>query len=367
MDDAALADELAGLRHWLLTACLPLWLSHGIDHARGGFFEALDLHTHRCAAPFRRLRVVARQIVVFAQAAALGLPGAEAAVQLGLRFLENHAAQDDGGYAWRFDLDHHPIDRTRDLYDHAFVLLALASAAPLAGKAALRTRALALLAWLDAAFTHQAGGYLESLPPVLPRRQNPHMHLLEALLAAHTAFGDAIFLDRAQNLVDLLETRFVDPDTGALAEYFDHSLVPIRDGARFLVEPGHHCEWVWLLHQAAAAGLRTPQGLAIRLMAFVDRHAINQTTGALLDELGSDGSIRTATSRLWPQTERLRAAFLRAKTSPADQLQAARALSAHLRPDGLWHERRLASGVFADLPAPASSLYHLTGAVLAVS
>ena len=367
-DDAAvLAEKLAGLRRWLLTACLPLWLSHGIDHARGGFFEALDLQTHRCAAPFRRLRVVARQIVVFSQAAALGLPGAEAAVHLGLRFLESHAAQADGGYAWRFDLNHKPIDRTRDLYDHAFVLLALSSAAPLAGAAPLHARALALLAWLDAAFTHQAGGYQESLPPALPRRQNPHMHLLEALLAAHAAFGDTIFLDRAQRLIDLLETRFVDPATGALAEYFDDSLAPIRNGASFLVEPGHHCEWVWLLHQAEAAGLRTPQGLAAGLMVFVDRHAINQATGALMDELGSDGSIRTATARLWPQTERLRAAFLRADASAADQLQATRALSAHLLPDGLWRERRLADGEFANLPAPASSLYHLCGAVLAVT
>ena len=359
--------ELAQLRAWLLDAALPLWLAHGIDHARGGFFEALDLRTHRCAAPFRRLRVVARQIVVFSQAHALGVPGAAQAVRLGLHFLETHAALEDGGYAWRFDLAHKPIDHTRDLYDHAFVLLALASAAKLVGVEAVRPQALALLSWLDARFTHPAGGYLESLPPALPRRQNPHMHLLEALLAAAAAFGGDVFAARAQSLVDLFANRLFDRQSGALPEFFDDALDPVRDAGVVLVEPGHHCEWVWLLHQAEALGLAVPQDTPARLMTFVDRYAINPATGALFDELNSDGSIRAGGSRLWPQTERLRAEFLRADASEARQLQAVRALAAHLRPDGLWHERRLADGSFADMPAPASSLYHLTGAILTVT
>ena len=362
-----LTTERARLRAWLVDAALPLWLAHGIDHASGGFFEALDLRTKRCTAPFRRLRVVARQIVVFSQAQALGVPGAEQAVRLGLHFLQTHAVLEDGGYAWRFDLAHKPIDRTRDLYDHAFVLLALASAANLAGTEALRTLALALLSWLDEKFTHPAGGYLESLPPALPRRQNPHMHLLEAFLAAAAAFGDDVFHARAQSLVDLFANCLFDTQTGALPEYFDENLQPVREGGGFLVEPGHHCEWVWLLHQAATLGLSVPQDAAPRLMNFVDGHAMNRKTGALFDELNSDGSVRAAGSRLWPQTERLRAEFLRADASEARQLQAIRALAAHLRPDGLWHERRLADGSFADLPAPASSLYHLTGAILGVS
>ncbi len=366
-DAAALAAELAALRLWLSGAALPLWLEHGIDRARGGFFEALDLHTYRCAAPFRRLRVVARQIVVFSQAHALGLAGAADAVALGLAFLERHAAQDDGGYAWRFDLAHRPIDLTRDLYDHAFVLLALASAAPLAGPAVLRPRALALLEWLDSAFAHPLGGYQESLPPALPRRQNPHMHLLEALLAAGAAFGEPVFLARAQALVDLFATRLFDHETGALPEFFDDTLAPLRQDGRFLVEPGHHCEWVWLLAQARTLGLVVPDDLPARLLAFTDRHAAHPGHGALMDGLGSDGAVRDAGARLWPQTERLRAAFVRADGSLAHRLAAVRGLAAYLRPDGLWHERRGADGVLSGEAAPASSLYHLTGAILAVA
>ena len=45
----------------------------------------------------------------------------------------------------------------------------------------------------------------------------------------------------------------------------------------------------------------------------------------------------------------------------------ATSLSAYLRPDGTWHERRNADGRFIAGPSPASSLYHLTGTILTAS
>ena len=360
---------MAGLDRWLREAAWPTWLAHGVDWARGGFFEALDLHAKACTAPFRRLRVVARQTYVFSHAHRAGLAGAEEAVQLGLTFLERHAAHPEGGFAWRFDLEHRPTDLTRDLYDHAFVLLALSSAAGVLSAATLRPRALALLDWLDAAFGHGKGGYLESLPPALPRRQNPHMHLVEALLAASEAFGDGVFLERACALLALFAERMVDAETGALPEYFDDALRPERRDGVFLVEPGHHCEWVWLLHRAKALGARLEgaQAIAARLMAFVDRHGIDPVLGGVIDLVGSDGEALETGGRLWPQTERLKAEFLRPDPDPRRQLQAAQVLHGYLRPDGLWHERRGADGVLSDQPAPASSLYHLTCAITTVA
>jgi mannose-6-phosphate isomerase len=366
--DAAIAAEIAWLGHWLREAAWPTWRDHGVDRARGGFFEALDLRHKNCSAPYRRLRVVARQTYVFSEAHREGLRGAADAVTLGLAFLDRHAPHADGGYAWRFDLDHTPIDLTRDLYDHAFVLLALASATAVVGTAALRDKALALLRWLDAAFPHAQGGYLESLPPCLPRRQNPHMHLLEALLAAYEAFGDAVFLDRAGELAALFATRLFDWQSGALPEYFDDQLRPEREGGIFLVEPGHHCEWVWLLHRLRALGGSHARldDIATRLMAFVDRGAIDPAHGGIFDLMGSDGAVREHGARLWPQTERLKAEFLRADAQRDKCLQSLAALRAYLRPDGLWHERRSAEGVLLGQPAPASSLYHLTASVLTV-
>jgi mannose-6-phosphate isomerase len=360
--DAAVAH----LARWLREAAWPSWLEHGVDRARGGFFEALDLRTLTCAAPFRRLRVVARQIYVFSHAHQAGVAGADVAVDLGLHFLERHAAHGDGGYAWRFDLQHRPIDRTRDLYDHAFILLALASAKAAAPAEMLRRKALDLMVWLNRAFRLEDGGYRESLPPALPRRQNPHMHLLEAVLAAHRAFGEPIFMTTAAELIDLFARRLFDPASGALPEFFDESLHPVQQGGAFLVEPGHHCEWVWLLHDAQRVLPDCPDlaGISDRLMAFVDRFGIGASPFGLVNLVDSTGAQVDGGYRLWPQTERLKAELLRADADPARQLAALRTLQAHLRPDGLWHERRGADGVLSEEPAPASSLYHLTSAIL---
>lgn len=349
---------------WLKDAAWPLWLARGVDWERGGFYEALDLQTHRCAAPFRRLRVVARQIFVFSKAHEAGLAGAADAVRLGLGFLERHAVQTDGGYAWRFDLDHRPIGTRRDLYDHAFVLLALSAAAAVVGTDALRDTAVSLAAWLRDAFGHPAGGYVESLPPTLPRRQNPHMHLLEALLAANAAFGCVPFAAMAQGVVDLFGERLFNHEAAALPEYFDDVLRPEMEDGIFRVEPGHHCEWVWLLQEARIQGLIVP-ALTEQLLSFADLHGVG-AHGALVDELGSNGRVLAADARLWPQTERLRAEILRSGVG-SDRVTACRnALLIYLRPDGLWHERRHANGSLSEEPAPATSLYHLTGAILAL-
>lgn len=193
---------------WLEEHAWPLWLEHGIDWQRGAFHEHLDLDSLECRADFRRLRVAARQTYVFSKAAACGIPRAAAAVALGLDFLRGAAGLEDGGYAWRFDLANRPIDTTRDLYDHAFVLLAFSAAADVVGREALRSDALTLVDYISSNFVHPFGGYHESVPPAQPRRQNPHMHLYEALLAASEAFGDDVFFIRARELAEIFLGRF---------------------------------------------------------------------------------------------------------------------------------------------------------------
>jgi mannose/cellobiose epimerase-like protein (N-acyl-D-glucosamine 2-epimerase family) len=363
---------------WLQEVAWPFWLARGIDRDGSGraigFHEHLTLDRHDCAAPFRRLRVVTRQIYVFSEAAAAGLPGAEAAVALGLDYLRRHAFDRRGGYHWRFDLAGGVIDARRDLYDHAFVLLALASAMRVVPSPILREEARALDAYLHDFFPHPEGGYGESLPASRPRRHNPHMHLLEACLAAAEVFGDDPYLDRADGLVDLFLTRMFRPAEGALPEFFDEALAPHREAGLFVVEPGHHCEWIWLLdrhaRRRAAAGRPALPGVeatGLALARFVDRHGIHPETGALLDEVWSDGTPRAMGQRLWPQTERLKAELLRPDGDETRVLKAYSVLDSYIlpAPPGLWLERRAAAGQFTGEPAPASSLYHLTAAITA--
>jgi mannose/cellobiose epimerase-like protein (N-acyl-D-glucosamine 2-epimerase family) len=361
---------------WLLETAWPFWLARGIDRDNQGraigFHEHLSLDDHGCEATFRRLRVVTRQTFVFSEATAAGLPGAAEAVALGLDYLRRHAFDGGGGYHWRFDLNGCVIDPRRDLYDHAFVLLALASAMRVLPSPVLRAEAIALDGYLHDVFPHPEGGYGESLPPSLPRRQNPHMHLLEACLAASEVFGDDPFLERADGLVTLFLTRMLQAAEGALPEYFDEALAPHRESGRFVVEPGHHSEWVWLLDwhrrrrvEAGRPPLPASAEAMHRLMRFTDRHGVHPETGALVDELWSDGALRAGGQRLWPQTERLKAEILREDATEGGILNAYAVLDRYIAPapPGLWLERRLEDGRFTRDPAPASSLYHLTAAI----
>jgi mannose-6-phosphate isomerase len=357
---------------WLEDCAWPLWLEHGVDWKRRGFHEHVDPASLQCRAEFRRLRVAARQTYVFSKAASRGVPGAREAVVLGLDFLQGPARLPEGGFAWRFDLDNRPIDRTRDLYDHAFVLLAFAAAAPVVGAESLHPEAIALVDYIGRNFAHPAGGYEESIPPAMPRRQNPHMHLLEALLAAHDVFGDEIFLARAEQLVRLFLSRFFQAEEGALPEYFDDALAPQREDGRFLVEPGHHYEWVWLLgwyaDSAAAAGRPAPPELrhvSDSLFEFAGKFALAPISGLVVNGVWSNGELSDGGFRLWPQTERLKAEARR-RTAASDHLALAlAALGKHfegVRP-GLWIERLDAGGRGSGDPAPATSLYHLTAAL----
>ena len=351
---------------WLTGQCWPLWRDHGFDAARRGFHESLDPADLTCPAGFRRLRVLTRQIYVWSGAAPLALQGIDR--------LDHAARAPDGGYEWRFDLNHQPIDHRRDLYDHAFCLLAWASAAPLLPEGLAQTRAMALDDYLDRNFRHPHGGFREAWPEAdEPRRQNPHMHLFEACLAAAENFASAHFFARAHELADLFLRRLFQPAEAALPEYFAPDLTPLRDAGRFVVEPGHLAEWIWLIdwyqRLAPRCGVSPDPALAgssAALAQTLDRPACRNPLGALIDELWSDGSVRSGNARLWPQTERLKAEWLRPDRSAAKIAQSQQALwgfIAGARP-GLWHERWDAGQGFLPGPAPASSVYHLTAGIL---
>jgi mannose/cellobiose epimerase-like protein (N-acyl-D-glucosamine 2-epimerase family) len=363
---AELRDAADTASEWLFRQAMPLWLEHGVDWRRGGFFEALDLVTLENRADFKRLRVTTRQIYVFVEGALAGVPRADEAVDHGLAFLLGPVRNADGGFASRCDLDGRIVDPTRDLYDLAFTLFALAHAHRLTGDARLKAEARALLDFVAERLRHPAGGFAESIPPVLPRRQNPHMHLLEAALACAEHIPDAAFDTLCDELAELAQQRFLDAGAGLLREYYADDLTPVCDAQRrALIEPGHHFEWAWLLTEyARIRGRGVPGGHALARTAL--RHGLDPATGLLRGELFDDGTVADGAVRVWPHGEWLKAALALPGTA-GDPLAAWAALRRFLDAPttGLWREQwDPASACFSDKPAPASTLYHITTAVM---
>jgi mannose-6-phosphate isomerase len=194
------------VRDWLCRHALPLWL----PAAQGGFAECLTSEGAPDDEAPRRVMVQARQVYVYSHASILGLmPDAAEAAQKGFDFLLRFGAPDGAahGFVHALDRQGHVLDGTRDLYDHAFLLLAF-SWYYRASREKHAARAMEDVAAAINALRHGSGrGYRENDKGLLPRRQNSHMHLLEAFLAAHDA-GQGGMFERAGEIIDLFENVF---------------------------------------------------------------------------------------------------------------------------------------------------------------
>ncbi|ATQ43966.1 AGE family epimerase/isomerase [Caulobacter mirabilis] len=355
---------------WLKASALPLWWTLGADFDHGGFHEALDEHARPIQAG-RRSRVQTRQAYVYAVAAAQGWSGPwrQAALH-GLDFFLAHYAREDGRYAALVAPDGAVLDDTPVLYDQAFALLAMAAVSRIAPERTdIGDRAAALLKGLEL-MRAPGRGFRENGP--WPFQANAQMHLLESALAWFELTGGAQWGELADEIVALALDRFVDPKSGILREVYDETWSPAAgDDGRF-IEPGHQFEWAWLLHSWSRLRGDRAVGETIEGLVKAGRAGVDAARDAAVDELWADLSVRSARARLWPQTERLRTEVMMAERGFANATeeagQAARGLWRYLDTTvpGLWRDKQTAEGDFLEEPAPASSLYHILGAVMAL-
>lgn len=359
-------------RAWLFDHALPIWWERGFDRETQCFHERLALNGDATAPEPRRVRVQARQTIVYALAGRMGWPGPwREAVQAGAAVLLKRALRPDGGTRHLLAPGGSPLDERRDLYDAAFVLFALSEAARALGKPAdLLAAADKLGGWIHWYWEDPEGGFAEGeVAPFPPRRQNPHMHTFEALLSFYETTGDARHLQRATALACLFRDKLFDSERGALPEYFDEQWRPLSDEHGRVVEPGHHFEWCWLLHRWRALGGADLSDEAEKLRQFAEKHGVD-ATGAVYDEVFIDGQPRRTKSRLWPNTERLKASLARTEAND-DAAAASSATQAFdmlltyldVPTKGLWLDVRNPDGSFVQEPAKASSFYHIALAV----
>jgi mannose-6-phosphate isomerase len=366
--EAGLRERAGVAQAWLFDNALPLWWRVGFDPDCGCFHERMSLDG--LAAPMaRRIRVQARQTAVFARAGRLGWDGPwREAVTAGRDVLLSRGIRPDGGTRFQLSNAGAPIDDRRDLYDLAFVVFGLAEAATaLGGDAPALEGAAGLVEWAETHWSHPHGGFSEGeIVAATPRRQNPHMHMFEALLALFEASEERKYIDRASAIAGLFGERFFNQDHGALPEYFDEMWRPVAGEEGQICEPGHHFEWSWLLHRWNALGGGDLGAIAERLRIHAEIYGLDHDSGFVFDELFVDGRVRKASSRLWPHTERLKANLVRYERTrdPSAASAAAQAFDVLMEfcatpTPGVWRERRDAQGAYVAENAPASSLYHI--------
>lgn len=361
----------ARLETWLCDSAFPLWAATGVDPRSGGFFEAIGQDGLPQHLP-RRARVAPRQVFAFALAAELGWRGdAAAIVRRGIDDYAVHYQRNDGLYMASTDSAGTALDRRADLYDQAFVLLGFAAAAQvLHARPEFEHKALLLRAAIDRRLRAPDQGFYSTDQAPLYRESNPHMHLLEACGIWAEVGVDPAWAAWSSELADLGTRSFMRGHCGAVGEYFTNTWAP-GSGERSRVEPGHQFEWAWLLLRAARDPDAAHAQAALGLIALGETHGIQN--GVAVNALRGDLALLDGSARLWPQTERLKAAVAAVvRTGEVRYWSMALAATQSLLPyletriAGLWFDRRMGDGRFIDEPAPASSFYHLVGAIAAL-
>jgi mannose/cellobiose epimerase-like protein (N-acyl-D-glucosamine 2-epimerase family) len=370
---AQLATLHARLLDWLVNDAYPLWARYGIDPHNGGFFEALGQDCLGLPFP-RRARVHPRQVYAFAQGRAFGWTGDVAGiVGRGMEYFTAHYRRNDGLFRALAAEDGTVLDDRALLYDQAFALLGLAAAAAaLDARDEFETRALVLRSLIERRLSTADGSLRSEETAAAVRESNPHMHLLEACLAWTEIGNDAGWAAWVRRLVELALSRFIRKDSGALGESYTAAWQPAPALAGRIIEPGHQFEWAWLLLRCEPLHPAPLRETALRLLANGDRYGVRH--GVAINALLDDFTVADANARFWPQTERLKAALLAATlTREPHYWSMAHAAAASFFPyletsvAGLWFDVLQPNGVIIDAPAPASTFYHLVGAIAALN
>lgn len=274
----------------------------------------------------------------------------------------------DGFFIHTFGPDADVLDTRLDLYDQAFGLFALGHAGDALKRDDLFDLAEKSLNVLNDKWSRPEGGYYEGeITPCPPYRQNPHMHMFEAALANYNFSGRQIWLDNLNKIGKTFVSKFQQP-CGAVTEYFDKNWRPLDGQEGQIVEPGHCFEWAWLFDIAPidGGGVKTAEELG----GFARKYGICPNRGVAINEVSINGEIIDDKARLWPQTERLKAACARYNRTKSDEdateiANAWNGLEKYFATDidGFWHDKMNPDGSFIVEPVKASSFYHIVCAI----
>ncbi len=379
-----MSRELAErLRTYLFEGLIPFTARAFVDRRQGGFHERVDALGNPVHTGYKRLVVQCRQVYFFSHAFLLAqAPQAIEEARQGVAFLQrSYWDVRHGGWFFSTSPEGAPRERRKDCYGHAFVLFAMAYFHRASGDAGALLLAERTLQVLQERFVDEShGGYLEAAAEDWSalgavRRQNPHMHLLEGLLAMYEAAGGSHYLRLAGDIVRLFREKLFDHESGTLGEHFLDDWTPHpKLGHR--VEPGHHFEWCWLLDWYARVASDTVAtdpvssnhgalSLSERLFTWAMRHGLDRDHGGVFDAVSREGEVLEGTKRIWPQLECVKACAVRYQRSgETGDLRALTAqlealFSRYLIDDGSWRESLDRQGRPASDTLPGSTGYHL--------
>lgn len=309
-----LAPDLTSIFETCEKVWVPKWFDE-FSNPNGGFYERLDVDNAPINLP-RRLLTQCRQIMVYSKYHDR-YPNPEIANKIRDTFrfmISSYQSSHLGGFHFSLNEESRVHDSKYDLYGHAFVILACAAYY----NAFHNTEALEVakntLTFIKSHFQLKTAPGLtealdENLQPIPSiRRQNPHMHLMEACIYMYEASKDVAYIDTADEMFSLFYSHLYVDKT--IREFFDEQLNPHEEKGH-IVEAGHHAEWVWLLARyQEIKGHQIDQATATmtQLFSWVAKYGFDKEQDGIYNSQNLQGHAIDSEKRIWPVFETLRAA-----------------------------------------------------------
>lgn len=228
--------------------------------------------------------IAARMTHTFALAQLVGHQGAAAMVEHGVAALLGPLRDEEIGGWWEAVEADRPVSTAKKAYDHAFVLLAASSALSVGARGSDELFERARGIFEQRFWDERAGKVVEDWDRSWRkldsyRGANSNMHATEALLAAHTATGDARFADQARRIALWFLDQAARLDW-RMPEHFDEDWTVLPDfnhdnpTDRFLPfgsTIGHGLEWARLALHVRALDPAPQAGSPDRLLVGARR------------------------------------------------------------------------------------------------
>ncbi len=303
----------------------PKWYGAFSDHMTGGFFERLGKGFQPVYTGQRRLVTQCRQLYIYSEACLNKNKSLYKNLKVQFEFVLSKYHDTETGL-WHFSLDDEGrVKETEcDLYALTFVIFSFSHYYRATQDERAKAAARSVLDLIDSRF-RLAVGLAEAVDTnfnAVPkmRRQNPHMHLLEACLFAHETWGDPAYEAMADEMVSLFYGKFFIAARTALVEFFTDDLLPHPEKGD-LLEPGHYFEWVWLLkkHAAMKGDDALHNETALQLLTWANANGWDSVHGGIYDVVSSTGQVMSDTKRIWPFCEALKANALMLTLAPDRQ------------------------------------------------
>jgi len=292
----------------LLRSTLSGWLS-AAPSSSGLFHPYLDRQWNRTEGGPLTLVSQCRLVYNFSRGyEVFGEAAFADAAQRGLEALQTYFRAGPGLYRWAVTGAGAEADDSLDSYGHAFVVLALATAARAFGVPDLAKIALETWRAVSATFTDGHSGLVWKVGDAAgpARSQNPMMHMLEALMALAPVDPTGEALAGARTVLAFVQS-LSGFGAGMLIEQYtpDWQPQPAEQGG--VVDLGHAFEWAFLLSEWAALS-GGPD--ALRLGALFLRAGLERgldDDGGVFASCDRDGRVVSAEMGLWQQCEAVRA------------------------------------------------------------